>query len=117
MRKKKQFPLAATPNECRDPSLRCATPGMASTNRIVVPVEPLVREVRHEVKTRRLPGPVVHSGTQRQQNVSLVTPRTRHNAGAKIAVVVTGLPTVIVSQSRDDLRDGRRAARMMMPQR
>ena len=100
--------LRATPEECRNLSLRRAEPSWRSG--AVVPIESSVG--REGGRVRKL-----GVGVRRQEVLSLPTHHQRHNAGAKTVVILIGIPLVTTNQGRTEQRDGRRAARMMMPKR
>jgi hypothetical protein len=73
--------------------------------------------------TKKRPPRVILIQGVRFQKRSEVTDRrpssvhSRHSVGSKIVVVLSGLPLVTTNQGRTEQRDGRRAARMMMPKR
>ncbi len=106
MKKKQQwkkFPLTATPDECRDSSLRHAEPSVGSQPATVETASSTKRAagrvLRHRPQKKVMPPPVHHQ---------------RHNAGSKIAVVLIGLPAAAATRSDIERLDSRRAARMMM---
>ena len=98
--------LRATPEECRNLSLRRAEPSWRSG--AVVPIESSVG--REGGRVRKL-----GVGVRRQEVLSLPTHHQRHNAGAKTVVILIGIPAVYTGRSRIEQQAGLRAARMMLP--
>ncbi|MBP6975952.1 MAG: hypothetical protein KBB51_03960 [Candidatus Moranbacteria bacterium] len=76
---------------------------------------------------KRLPRVILIQGShlqERRRNIAIAdchppsaAHHQRHNAGAKTAVVLVGLPVVVIGRSRIEQRAGCKAARMMMPSR
>ena len=104
---RKRFSLEATPDECRNFSLRHAEPSVNGSQSVTV-------ETASSVK--RAAGRVWRRGSQKKVMPPPVH-HQRHNAGAKTAVILIGIPAVDTDRSRTEQRDGLRAARMMMPKR